>query len=112
MFYEVLLNESSDAVANVESFDNPCEAQDAFQSLCERFGSGAITLMRDNCPITEAQLAADIESYEIQMVREAATQLPSTYRHARGRDGDLGIGTDGYPHLVDKPPNPEDNYEK
>src|SRR2546423_1244108 len=63
MLYEILINEFSDAVVDVENFDNPREARAAFESLRERFGSYAVTLVRDNCPITEAQLAVDVESY-------------------------------------------------
>ena len=64
MSYEVLINEFTDVVADVESFNDPREARDAFEVLRLRFGSHAVTLMRNNCPITEAQLAADVELYK------------------------------------------------
>lgn len=63
MLYEILISESIDAVIHVESFDSPREARAAFESVRERFGSQAVTIVRNNCPITEAQLSADIESY-------------------------------------------------
>jgi hypothetical protein len=112
MVYEILLKQVSAAPDDVETiFDNPYEARDAFESLRDSLGPDAVTLLRDKSIITAAQLAADIESYEIQAVREADTQLPPTYRHGWGRDSDLALGSDGQTHGVWKPDNPENDYE-
>ena len=65
MLYEILISEFSDAVVDVESFDNPCEARTALESLRERFGSHAVTLKKNNCPIHEAQLLSDSKLWEM-----------------------------------------------
>ena len=64
--------------------------------------------MRDE--ISEAQLASDLKSYEIQGEREEEIHLPATYRHGRGGDSDLALGADGHQHGVWKPRNPEDDF--
>ena len=57
-----------------------------------------------------AQLASDIQSYEIQSAMEDDCRLPSTFRRGRGSGSDLGIGADGDPRAVWKPKNPEDGF--
>lgn len=90
--------------------DDPRAAVLVFESMRETFGSDAVAILCEGAQITAAQLASDLETCEIERVIEQDVLLPSGYRHGRGGDSDLAFGTDGYAHAVDKPPNPEDDW--
>ena len=108
--YEIIIAEA-DIDPGVELVhDDPRVASDVFDSMCETFGVDAVGILCNGCPITSTQLASHIETFGIEQVIEEDTLLPSTYKHGRGGDADLAFGTDGYAHAVDKPPNPEDNW--
>jgi hypothetical protein len=111
MIYEIKLKGVGVSPDDIDLLhDNPHSALEAFQLLQDRLGSFAVMVLKDDIQITDSELATDIESYDIQIVLEQETQLPSTYRHGRGGDSDLAVGGDGNRHGVWKPRNPEDDY--
>jgi hypothetical protein len=110
MIYELVLKEDLQVSDDLLFHENPRTASNACLALREQFGKVSIVVKRDKVEISEAQLSSDLDSYEIQRVREEETQLPSTYRLGRGGDSDLALGADGNRHGVWKPKNPEDEF--
>jgi hypothetical protein len=111
MVYEIVLKEEATVPYDLElHHDNPRSALEVFEALRGRFGDADVIILRDDVQISAAELASDIESYEIRTIMEEECQLPSTYRHGRGGDSDLAIGTDGYQHGVWRPKNPDDDF--
>jgi hypothetical protein len=109
--YEILIADN-DIEPGVELVHvDPRTAAVIFKSMREALGSDRVAILRDGTQITAAQLASDIETFEIAQVIEQDTLLPSGYRHGRGGDSDLAFGTDGHAHAVDRPRNPEDNWD-
>jgi hypothetical protein len=104
--YEILIN---NALSEDDTYDNARDTVRAYESICEVFGKEVVTVMCDGVQITAAQLA---EAADIQTCIDSQTALPSTYQHGFvGRNSDLARGSDGFPHGVKKPPNPEDNWD-
>ena len=94
------------------AYDNPKSAKSDLMYLRSRFPDAALSILKDGVGLSDDELDAEIESYEIQAVRKEATQLPGTYRHGRGAESDdVALGGDGNPTKVWGPRNPEDRYE-
>jgi hypothetical protein len=112
MEYEILLRTMTSLPNDLELLhENPLSACGVFEDLRKRYGEADLAILREGVEITPAELASDVESYEIRRVMEEDSHLPSTYRHGRGGDSDLALGTDGNRHGVWKPMNPEDDYD-
>jgi len=91
---------------------DPESAYSDLQYMQERFPGARLTILRDGVEITESQLRADIESWEIQKTMEESTRLPSTYRRGWGtQHDDIAQTADGDTARVWKPPNPDDRFE-
>jgi transposase-like protein/IS1 family transposase len=92
-------------------FENPCDAAAALAHLRAKLPETKILIFREHVEISEAQLATEKKSYEIQLVRRDESTLSQTYRPARTGDGDMGASADGA-HGVWKPKNPVDRYDE
>lgn len=93
-------------------YDNPKSAKVDLEYLRRSFPWVDFAILRDGTKLTEAQLVADIESYEIQAFIEDETKLPATYRRGLGhRTDDVATGPDETPVKVWGPENPEDRHE-
>jgi hypothetical protein len=91
-------------------YDNPKSAKSVLAYLRMEFRGKQFDILRDGVKITDAELDADIESFDIQAVREESARLPGNYRRGWGTErDDLAIGPDGRPAKVWAPPNPEDS---
>lgn len=93
-------------------YDNPKSANSDLRHLRRKFPGKNFDILRDGLKLTDAELDADIKSFEIQAVIEKSTQLPATYRPGRGTESDdVATGIDGNPVNVRGPDNPEDRYD-
>jgi hypothetical protein len=92
--------------------DNPKSAKALLDYLRKEFPLVDLTILRDGAVLTDAELDAEMKSYDIQCTMQDASRLPSTYRHGRGsHTDDVATGADGNPAKVWGPENPEDRYE-
>lgn len=111
MIYEIVVRKEIAIPYDMELLhDNPLSALEVYKALRMQFADPSIVILRDDVQITAAALASDIETYEIRTIMEEECRLPSTYRHGRGGDSDLAVGSDGYQHAVWRPKNPEDDF--
>ena len=93
-------------------YDNPKSAKVDLEYLRRTFPEADFEILRDGTKLNEEQLAADIESCEIQAFRDGETKLPRTYRHGLGhRTDDVAKGPDETPVKAWGPENPEDRHE-
>jgi hypothetical protein len=92
--------------------DNPRSAKCIYDDLRKQFPQAQLAILKDGVSLAEAELDSDIESYDIQTVREEALRIPPTYRRGRGTESDdVATGVDGNPTKVWGPDNPEDRYD-
>jgi hypothetical protein len=113
MQYEIAGLSEISAPSDVDGiYDNPKSAKVDLEYLRKTFPWADFAILRNGTKLTEAELVADIESYEIQAFVEAETKLPATYRHGLGhRTDDIAIGPNENPVKVWGPENPEDRHE-
>lgn len=112
MVYEIQVHSGPDVLSDPDDLhDNPRSAKQEFEYFRRQFPKAQLVILRDDLIITEAQLDADVTSFEIDTVREATSEVPSTYRHGRGTESDdVAISVDG-PVKVWGPDNPEDRFD-
>ena len=114
MEYEIQVPPQTDIPSDIDLvYDNPKSAKIDLEYLRTRLPGVEFVVFKDHKELTEAQLDADVRSFEIQSVREEATRIPPTYRRGRGVESeDVAIGVDGKPAKVWAPDNPEDRFEE
>ena len=94
-------------------YDNPKSVKSDLEFLRRQVPGITGGIVRDGVQITDCELDADIESHEIETVREEGCRLPATYRRGYGtRQDDVAAGADGSPKRVWGPDNPEDRYDQ
>jgi len=113
MVYEIQVPPQTTVLPDLDLiYDNPKSAKSELDYLLKKLPEAALVILRDGIEVSEAELNADIKSYEIQSVREAAARIPATYRRGRGSESDdVATGLDGKPTKVWAPDNPEDRYD-
>ena len=114
MVYEIQVPPKTDIPSDIELvYDNAKSANIDLEHLRRRHPGVKFVVLKDGKELTEAQLDADVKSFEIQSIREKATRIPPTYRRGRGVESDdVGIGADGKPVKVWAPDIPEDRFEE
>ncbi|OFV91127.1 MAG: hypothetical protein A3H28_06805 [Acidobacteria bacterium RIFCSPLOWO2_02_FULL_61_28] len=114
MVYEIQVPPRTDIPSDIDLvYENAKSAKIDFEHLRRLRPGVKFVVLKDGKELTEAQLDADVESCEIQSVREEATRIPPTYRRGRGVESDdVAIGIDGKPAKVWGPDNPEDRFEE
>jgi hypothetical protein len=114
MFYEITVPAGATIPPGVNLIhDNPTSARETLQDLYMFCGRADFAVLRNGVKLSDEELGADIESYEIAQVRENSSQLPSTYRPGWGvRTDDVAAEPDGNPVRVWGPENPEDRFDQ
>jgi hypothetical protein len=93
-------------------YDNPKAVKENLQELQMSYPRVKFQILREGTLLSDKELEADIESYEIALVREDWCQLPSTYRRGWSNTSDeVAKGSDGAPTKVWDPENPEDRFD-
>jgi len=113
MVYEIVGVSQLGALNDVDGvYDNPKAAKCDLDSLRKQFPGADLAVAKDGVKLSEAELDAAIESYDIQAVREKESRLPATYRHGRGTEkDDVATDADGNPTKVWGPDNPDNRYD-
>jgi hypothetical protein len=113
MVYEIQVISGTPPPSDIDLVhDNPRSVKCVFDYLRKEFPDAQFVVLRDGVRVAKAELDHDIESYDIQTVREEASHIPSTYRRGRGAErDDIATGIDGHPTKVWGPENPEDRYD-
>jgi hypothetical protein len=113
MLYEIQVISQTPLPSDIDLLhDNPRSAKCVSDYLRKQFPQAQLTVFRDGVKLAAAELDGDIESYDIQTVREEASRIPPTYRRGGGAESDdVATGIDGNPTKVWGPDNPEDRYD-
>lgn len=111
--YEIVLESKGrdDLAVDLDTVhDNPKDVIRVREVLVAR-GAVVSHITRNGVALDEAELSADLESYEISLSKEDDTKLRPTYRRGRGERADHGETSDGRQVPVWRPPNPEDRFD-